>query len=192
MSTTLDARPRLVELDRLRGLAILLMIADHLAIVVGTPIVRVTAGRLAIPIFFVIAGHLAGHRLSWRHLQIGALGLVLPLVVSFVDSPNVLLWWALGCVVLYGWQRLHWPVWGLIVLALTLGANGWVVTPGDRSYNPLDLLGLMALGRGMGPELFTFGRRLPAWVGSLGRCPIRWYVVSSLLLQLVLVVLGRG
>jgi hypothetical protein len=192
VSVDSGVRTRLVELDRLRGLAILLMIADHVAIVAGTPIVRVTAGRLAVPIFFVVAGHLAGSRLSWRHLQVGALGLVLPLVVGFVDSPNVLLWWALGCVVLYVWQRLSWPVWGLIVAALTLGANGWVIPAGSHSYNPLDLLGLMALGRGMGPELFVFGRRLAAWMGALGRAPIRWYVGHVLLVQLALVVLGRG
>jgi uncharacterized membrane protein len=191
VSVDTGVRSRLVELDRLRGLAILLMIADHLALVAGTPIVRVTAGRLAVPLFFVVAGHLAGSRLSWRHLEIGALGLVLPLVVTFVDSPNVLLWWALGCVVLYVWQRLRWPVWGLIVAALTLGANGWVLTPGAHSYNPLDLLGLMALGRGMGPELFVWGRRLPGWFGGLGRCPLRWYVGHVALVQLALVVLGR-
>lgn len=185
-------RLRLVELDRLRGLAILLMIGDHLAIAVGNPLFRVTAGRLAMPIFFVVAGHLAGSRLSRRHLYAALLGLGLPILVPFVDSPNVLLWWAVGCVILYGFQRLGLPVWALIAVPLTLGANGWVITPGDHSYNPGDLLALMALGRGLAPEVFAFGLRLPPWMGALGRRPLSWYIGHALLLQLVLVAVGRG
>lgn len=193
MSVVNAVRTRLPELDRLRGLAILLMVGDHVsATLLDLALYRVTLGRLAMPLFFVVAGHLAGSRLGRRHVLALGLGLALPAIVPFIDSPNVLVWWVLGSVVLYGFDRLNVPSWGFIVLALTLGANGWAIHPGALSYDPAMLLGLMALGRGLAAESFGFGCRLPEWVGALGRRPLSWYVGHLLVLQLVMMAVGRG
>lgn len=192
MSTATLSRPvRRVELDRLRGLAILLMIGDHLARVWSFEGYRLTLGRLAVPLFFIIAGHLAGSRLTRRHLWAFVIGLNLPLVVPWVDAPNVLVWFAVGAVILYAFERYGWPTWLLIVPALVWAANGWP-SLWAASYNPLALLALMAVGRGLGREAFVSGRHLPAWVGALGRHPLTWYVGHVLALQLVLVAVGRG
>jgi hypothetical protein len=192
MSAVALALPtRRVELDRLRGLAILLMVGDHLARVWSFEGYRVTLGRLAVPLFFIIAGHLAGSRLSERHLLALGLGLVLPVLVPWVDSPNVLVWYSIGAVILYVFDRWGWPVGMLIVLALIFAVNGWNLL-GGRSYDPLALFALMALGHGLGPAAFVAGRRLPAWVGALGRRPLTWYVGHVLVLQLVLVAVGHG
>jgi hypothetical protein len=183
---------RRVELDRLRGLAILLMIGDHLARVWAFEGYRLTLGRLAMPLFFVVAGHLAGSRLSVRHLYALCLGLALPLLVPWVDSPNVLVWFSIGAVILYVFDQRGWPTWVLIFPALIFAANGWVFGLWPHSYEPFSLLALMAVGRGLGGEAFVAGRTLPAWVGALGRRPLTWYVGHLLALQLVLVAVGRG
>lgn len=180
---------RRVELDRLRGLAVLLMIGDHVSILVGLSLFRVTGGRLAMPLFFILAGHLAG-RLSVRHLYVGLLGLVLPVFVVFVDRPNVLFWLALGSAVLWVFRRVGWSVWPLLVVSLTLAANGWSVHPGSLSYDPVALLALMALGAVIAPESLTWARRLPAWFEVIGRRPLSWYVGHVVFLQLVIVALG--
>ncbi len=191
-TSTLTATVRRVELDRLRGLAILLMIGDHLARIWSYEGYRLTLGRLAMPLFFIICGHLAGHRLSRRHLLAFGLGLGLPVLVPWVDSPNVLVWLSIGAVILYVFDQHGWPTWVLIVPALILAANSWALWTNTHSYDPLALLALMALGRGLAPAVFIFGRGIPAWVGALGRRPLTWYVGSSLAIQLVLVAVGRG
>lgn len=180
--STIVATTRRVELDRLRGLAILLMIADHIALVTGLLLVHVSVGRLAMPLFFVLAGHLA-HRLSGRHLDALWLGLVLPVLVFFVDRPNVLVWYVLCCVVLWAFDRARWPVWPLLVLALIFGANGWSLQVGS-SYDPLMLLAFMVLGRLAPASMFFVGRRLPVWFAVLGRRPLTWYIGHALVLQL--------
>lgn len=188
---TLTPLVRRVELDRLRGLAILLMVGDHLALVWSFEAYRLTLGRLAMPLFFVVAGHLAGRRLSSRHLLAVGVGLVLPVVVPWVDSPNVLVWFGVGAGILYVFERRGWPTWLLVLPALIFAANGWSLLSG-RSYDPLALLALMVVGRGLAPTLLVAGRRLPCWVGALGRRPLTWYVGHVLALQVVLVAVGRG
>lgn len=105
--TTRPGVSRLVGLDRLRGLAIACMIVDHVALLGGLQLVRVTVGRLALPIFFVLAGALV-RRLTWRHGAIFAVGLVLPVAVPWIDSPNVLTLYAVGAVVLVAGARWWW------------------------------------------------------------------------------------
>jgi len=188
MLPTVVTRSRLVELDRLRGLAIALMVADHLAAWVGLPVVELTVGRLAMPLFFVIAGHLV-HRLSRRHAYVLLIGVALPFVVPWVDSPNVLVWFVVGAALLRFCDRFGVPSWWLIVLGLVLAANRWAV-PVGFSYDPFAVVALMALGRGLEVGVFAGGARLPAWLGALGRRPLTWYVGHLLVLQLVLTAFG--
>lgn len=184
---------RLVGLDRLRGLAIGCMIVDHVALLGGLQLVRVSVGRLALPIFFVLAGALV-RRLTWRHGAIFAVGLVLPVVVPWIDSPNVLTLYAVGAVVLVAGARWWWWPWVVLVVAVTLLANGWGDWPAG-GYPPAALLALLAAGtllrRYVGLEaLHEVGEGLPGWLGAIGRRPVTWYVGHLLVLQgLVVMVL---
>lgn len=192
-SDTAPVSGRSVALDVFRGLAILAMMSDHLAIVAGGPDwVRFTVGRLALPMFFVLAGHLAS-RPRWRHAGIVVVGLLLPLVVPWIDSPNVLVLWGVGLVSLRVLLWLHLPPWLLAVIALTVAANGWALAPGG--YEVTSLVGLMGVGAMLPRSVFAWAGSGPEWVGALGRHPVWWYVGHLLVLQgvvLLIVALGGG
>lgn len=173
---------RISALDALRGVAMLLMLLDHLALVVGgLDEVRLTLGRLAMPLFFVLAGHLARDP-RWRHLGIAAVGVVLPLVVPWIDAPNVLVIWAVGVVILWAGRRWSVPAWVVVVVALGCAANGWTST--DGHYDFLALWALMALGSILPTSALMFCARAPRWVATLGRFPISFYVGHLLVLHL--------
>lgn len=187
-TTTPGVSARLYALDAFRGLAIMAMLVDHLTLVFSGPhALRLTVGRLAVPAFFILAGHLAG-RLRWRHAGVFCVGLVLPLVVPWIDSPNVLVYWAVGSCVLAGCRWLGVPPWLLAVVALTFAANGWVYAPGT-GYDANALVGLMGLGSLVPRSAFSFAARAPGWVAAIGRRPLTWYVGQLLVLQVVTLVI---
>jgi uncharacterized membrane protein YcfT len=188
------AKARLAGLDRLRGLAIVCMVIDHLALIAGLDILRYTVGRIAMPLFFVVAGTLVT-RLTWRHAAIVPIGLALPLVVPWVDRPNVLVLYVLGAIVLVVAARLfpsdehRLPVLlGIVAVCLAIVANGF-----DRvgvSYPASALVALMAVGALLGRHrLDVPGRQLPAFLELPGRFPLSVYVGHVLALQLLLVTL---
>lgn len=188
MASDVAVRVRLAGLDRLRGLAMVAMLVDHLMIVgQGPNEVRMTVGRLAMPLFFLIAGSLFS-RLSWRHAAIWGVGLVLPLFVPWVDAPNVLYWYAFGVVALWVCDRLGPSAqYVVLVCCLTLWANG-LGTPPPGAYPFWALLALMIVGRLIGREaLGRVGDHLPAWswLELVGRFPLTFYVVHLLILQTV-------
>jgi len=173
---------RVPALDRVRGLAVLLMVFDHLLVVTAGPFIfRETITRAAMPLFFLLGGFLV-RRLSWRLAGIGLLGLLAPLwAPAWIDRPNVLLWFALCApVVLFLRRRgAGWLLAGAAV-CLTFAANGYGVLP--ASYAPAGLLGLMLIGALAPLSWFAWGDRLPAWVGAVGRFPVSVYVGHLLLL----------
>lgn len=188
MSAHLQLQPvvtgRATQLDRLRGLAIACMIVDHVSRALGVEPPRLTIGRLAVPVFFVLSGHLA-RRVTWRHAVIGAVGLLLPAFVPWIDNPNVLFLYVLGAVGLVVARRVG--VWGpalLGVAMVTVLANGW------GSYGtgyPLPALAaLMVAGHYMPRTwLVGAGERLPAFLAVAGRRPVSWYVGHLLVLVYV-------
>jgi surface polysaccharide O-acyltransferase-like enzyme len=184
---------RWVVLDKWRGIAILCMIADHCALYgimllggsVELGLVRVSIGRLAVPIFFVLAGYLC-RRLTWRHLLIFGVGMALPIAVPTIDSPNVLCWWALGCFLIVVGRWCGVPLWVFAVAMMTGVANGWGQV--ENSYSPYGLWLLMLLGASWAtfpPVLAAVGARMPGWVAWLGRHSVEVYVVHLLCLEAV-------
>jgi uncharacterized membrane protein len=176
---------RLAGLDAVRGAAVLLMVADHVSrYVPGGGWFSLTGGRLALPLFCLVAGSLAS-RLSWRLAVVALLGLLLPVLVPWIDSPNILLLLALS-LVLVRWARRA-SVSLLAVLAVCLGllVNGWGWV---ASGYPLPaVLALVVVGALVGrAPLDAWGLALPRWVGVCGRWPLSLYVGHLLVLQVVL------
>lgn len=179
---------RSVGVDRLRGLAVLAMVVDHVALFVGAEPLRWTVGRVAVPVFFVLGGCLV-RRLTWRHAWVFVLGLVLPVLAPWVDSPNVLCWYALGAVLVWGVRS--WaagPAVALVVLVTAL-ANG--VGSVGAGYPPAALWALMCFGA-LVPlgRLAALGERLPGWLGLPGRFPLTVYAGHVLALTALGALLG--
>ena len=180
---------RFAAIDRLRGLAIVLMIGDHLAIFTLQDWYRVSLGRVAMPLFFILSGYLVT-RFTRRHALVGVAGLLLPFAASWVDSPNVLVWYCAGAFILsQRFVRHPLTLAAIALLGLLLGANGYAHLF-LSGYNPWCLLAIMALGallREIGPglELWQPAARLPRWLGMLGRYPLSWYLGHVLFLTAV-------
>lgn len=185
---------RLAGLDRLRGLAIACMVIDHAALVAGIPVLRYTIGRLAVPIFFMLAGALV-RRLTWRHVGVAVIGVLLPLWVRWIDSPNVLLLYAAGAVVVVAGRRWAWWPWAVLAACLTVLANGWGHL--GHGYPPAAVWALLAAGSlagryvGLG-RVSDAARRLPGWLGGVGRYPVSIYVVHLLVLDFVVTWAAAG
>lgn len=178
------------SLDAVRGLAIALMLLDHVGYVLGWETVRLTLGRVSMPLFFLLAGALVT-RVTMRHAHAALLGIALPLVAPWAGSPNVLVVYAVGAALLVLSRRAGLPVLVLVALPLAVAANRWEV--GSTSYDPAALIGLMALGALVGTGWADrLGQHLqwPVLV-HLGRAPLRWYVGNVLALQGVILWLSR-
>lgn len=189
---------RLVEVDRVRGLAILLMLVDHLAYVAGPVEVRMTVGRLAMPLFMVLAGSLV-RRVTYRHGLAAGLGLLLTVVAPWAGTPNVLLQYlvGVGALVALRWASLVFTdsprlgVWLLLVLVGVAVANGW--SDDGWSYEQAGILSLMAVGSlvGLGWAV-SLGSRLPTWLAVVGARPLTWYAANVAAIQGVIWWLSRA
>lgn len=184
-------RTRLVELDRVRGLAIGLMLVDHLSFLLGVTELRMTLGRLAMPLFFLLAGTLFTH-LTRRHWYCLGLGVVLSAFVPWAGYPNILVQFFAVAVVL---ELCHWlrvPNLLVVVVGLTVAANH-VAVGGPMAYEYSALISLAALGHIAGPRwALELGAWLPDALAVVGRRPLRWYVGHVLLIQGVILWLSRA
>jgi uncharacterized membrane protein YcfT len=176
---TVATSTRAGYLDKARGLAIVLMILDHSLIVFDhdNPL-RYTVTRVSMPLFFLVSGHLV-RRLSWRILAIGAIGLVLPLVVPWIDDPNVLLLYAVCApVILLAKRYRALPI--VVIFALAMAANHWTQGGG---YWLFGVMGIMAMGALIERDSFRHFERLPNWVSVIGRYPLSIYVSHLLFIE---------
>lgn len=190
-SAPVNLRPRLDWLDAFRGLAVVFMVIDHVALVTHVPdVFRILPGRLAMPMFFLLAGYLA-RGVKWRHFWVGYAGLALPFFVPWIDAPNVLVLWALGVLLLQVAAYVGLSAWVIAAVGLTVAANGWAHS-GGGFYDLPAMFGLMALGSMMPLSAFLVTKRLPAAVGAplaaVGRNPLAWYLGHLAALQALLVV----
>lgn len=187
-SVTVTER-RVVGVDRLRGLAVLLMVLDHVvALVDPAAPVRYTLTRLSLPAFMAAAAAVWSGRLSGRSCRrllavavveaalVAALGLGQPGIVA------VYLAVAVGVSVAWPWVRSH--VGLVVVLGLI---QAFYVRVGWDGYEPGLVLAWFALGLLARSEVVDLGERLPAWLSSVGRRPLAWYVGHLAVLAAVVV-----
>jgi surface polysaccharide O-acyltransferase-like enzyme len=191
-ATFSPAGTRLVGLESGRGLAVLVMVLDHVLIVTGyvdSP-VRATVTRVAMPLFMVVAGALVGRLRARRLLRVAIAGLALPLFVPWIDNPNILLLYGLGAVGVAAarWAAGRSGLWVLLVAAVAGLANGY----GDlgTGYPLPSVVALMCAGAlvGRGPLDQAFGwlrRRGLLWLSSIGRRPLAVYIGHLAVLRLL-------
>lgn len=179
------ATARDVRLDALRGVAVVLMVVDHVVKVVAPDSlwwVTSTVTRLSLPMFMVTAGVLLARRSHGlrplRALDLflagsvvtvvfGAIGFALPdiLVVMLLTAP------------LWSWVRRS-PV-----LAVIFGLIQLVNLPLPwGGYQPGLVLALLGVGVLASGTWAQYGERLPVWCAAVGRRPLLFYVGHILLL----------
>jgi hypothetical protein len=178
ISAAEDCGGRRLALDRLRGLAIGLMVADHaLVLCAPTCFARYTVTRLALPLFMLIAGRLLHNRNGPSAVRV--VELLAAAVASFalesalgMRQPGVLLVFLLALLV---WPVAdRYPTYTLAACFVAL-ATVPVIWGG---YHLAVVLGLMVLGRyrAAGADWERFGLYLPSAFGVVGRYPLALYV----------------
>lgn len=212
------ARTRTERLDQYRGIAVLLMVADHVlaigvavALLHGTPLspaavsrlrlVRLTVTRLALPLFAGVSGYLLADRdgpSSRRRLQLVAAAVVAQ--VLFAPLPGMS---DVDVLVVIVVAQLAWPLvrrrpaeaaCAGIVLAFNLPSlpHGWT------GYSPMLVLAFMCVGalaadrdrvrRDAPPEPL----RLPGWVSAIGRRPLTAYLAHLGVLWVAVHLIDHG
>jgi uncharacterized membrane protein len=181
---------RLVEVDRVRGLAIMLMLVDHVAYIAGPVELRMTVGRAAMPLFMLLGGALAT-RLTWRHGLALGIGGALTVVAPWAGEPNILVQYVLGVFLLVCLRWAELTPWVALVAAGVSVSNGW--SDDAWSYEQVGIFALMACGAllGLGWAV-RLGGVLPAFLGPVGAAPLRWYVGNVLAIQGVIWWLSRA
>lgn len=152
------------------------MVADHVALFAGSDAVRLTVGRVALPLFVLLLGHLAV-RVTSRLLLLVPYGLVVGAAAPWSGASTLFVQLALvGLVVVLVKRRpaLTAVLWALLLLALMRSANGF--HDPDLGYDTWALLGLGAAGA-LIPRLVltSAGRRLPLPFEVVGRYPLTAY-----------------
>lgn len=195
-------KSRRVDLDAWRGLAILAMIGDHVAVFILTVLpenpaqsllwdsaymFRFTIGRIALPVFMIVSGMLIErYGFTWkRYLQV----VIAAIIVNFLwiaapfgaTPPDILLLWALIVPFSFLWKKypILFGVLGFIQL------TNWQISWGG--YQPGEILLLLCLGVLAQKTNFTFPSlkdfdQPMAWIG---RRPLIFYVGHIVLLSIV-------
>lgn len=169
---------RSAALDGLRGAAVVLMVADHLAATAGMDLLRLGPTRWALPIFALIAGSLTAS--TARLVECAAAGLVVSALAIGSDWMNgvdvlVLLVGAKAVVQLR-------PGWALPAAVVGLCQAAYV--PVEWSgYQPGWVLGWVALGALVPVRAWAEGLPSLTRLAGVGRWPLAIYVGHLVLLR---------
>jgi len=208
--TSNEAPERDNRIDRLRGLAVVLMVVDHLLVAATAVMVErptlMTLGRLtlvdclrlltrpSLPLFAVCSGVLLSRRSSTsvrRLAQIGVAAAVSQVMFTpIAGMPDI------DVLVVFLAAILMWPLArGHLVETIVLGIVAATNLPpfphGLTGYSVGLVLAFMAVGAAVarsGPEdALGAARRLPSGFGRLGRRPITAYLIHLFAVRLLLI-----
>ena len=194
---------RIAVLDKVRGLAIILMMLDHTLVMLstleiisnGALLTRMTLTRFALPMFMIVSGALwaartpGGKRIGSIILVSIFLNVFMVMFWSEFSTPEVLAVWALAA--LFASFISKYPV-----LAITLSYIQWEYWPiGWDGYQPgvvvlFLAVGVLAARCGIVPGTGVAGKLLPEFLGVIGKRPIIWYA-GHLVVLTVLVAISR-
>lgn len=187
---------RLVFLDRVRGLASLLMVLDH-ALVLSLTLdpgdglrtdLRSTLTRLSMPLFMVVSGFLLSGSSRRRVLEVAGTAVVLApmLYVSWAEfaQPEILALWLLLVPLRSLLERYPLELLFAGVLQILHLPVGW---PGFEPGLILVFLALGVLARDRPRSLEMLGRALPGWFALVGRYPLTVYAGHLALFAIILV-----
>ena len=195
--TTTAAAPagtRLAWLDRMRGLAIVVMVASHtIMLTTGTRVlvheVMATPARLT---FLLLLGLLFRPGLRHRHARMAAGAVIAQALALYLGFavPNILTVMVAAILVM---QLLHrYPT---VAIGLGLTQAMWWPHPGTGVQLGLAVAAISAgtllrETQGLnGSEFARAGRYLPAFLEPIGRAPLEWYVGHLIALSAVVWVL---
>lgn len=171
--------------DRLRGLAVAVMIVDHILHLVAPwhPARFVT--RVAMPLFALLAGHLARHPRLGRWVGLVLAGVAVALAIPWIDNPNILCWLGGGMGIAYVVQYNRLAASLVVAVALTLGANHYSVRIGSGFGGPY-VIALCVLGSQMARADFDWmGQRVPGWLAWAGRNALAIYIGHLAVLAII-------
>lgn len=182
-STVTRSRTRIDGLDLVRGLAILLMVLDHVLVLVDPDhLARLTITRLALPAFAITTGYLWRPRWSTRYLQLLVAAIAADVASGFIGpemgQPGILWLIVYGYGLLWLFEQLDWPP----VLKVTMAVLAWHWLPVGgmpdwwTGYHPFEVVAWMLLGRHMLSRHQVAGLPRIRWAEAIGRRPLTWYV----------------
>jgi len=155
------------------------MILDHVLLVAfpahgGALLVRLTVTRAALPLFILVAGHLAVDRPIHPRRMVGVIlcgagATVLTRDLGFPE-PDVLMVIAV-CVI--GLSVVPARYRALVLVVAVLQPVTWPLP--YTGYQPGPVVALLVIG-GHLPDLARLGDRLPLWTAAVGRHPLAWYI----------------
>lgn len=162
---------RLDGIDRLRGLAILLMVLDHVLVFSGSEnhVLRHTITRAALPLFCLVAGVLCSKVNRGRLLDLVWIGCWSSVLNIVAGQPDVTLLFALGFALYSYWSS---PVFlAICILQPVTWPLPW------SGYQPGTVLALLAVGRGLVAVgyLNRLGAMLPQFFRLFGQWPLAIY-----------------
>lgn len=184
-TSTPTTRTRLVGIDRLRGLAIVLMILDHWLVQTDPSSgLRYTVTRLSLPLFIGCAAVVFRGQLTRHRMLILSAGITCETALNgplHLGGPGPVTLITAGLLTFsVPWVRANAHLVGslglLQALYLPLGWSG---------YQPGLILAWFALATSTVHELEPAARRLPGWLGGIGRHPMVWYCGHLVALALI-------
>ena len=193
---SLGWEPRYRALDWLRGVAIALMVLDHVLVVIDPDHwLRLGLTRWSLPLFALLLGLLFRPGLRRRHLHLLAAAIPATLAGGAVGigQPDVL-------VVILAALLLH----QLPMHPWVLTAAGWIVATnlpiGWGGYEVGDVVLLIGLGRLVAlsgawlvvEDVIATDGRLGRGLVAIGRRPLTWYVGHLVVLAVLSRFLGFG